>query len=437
MKRVQKFIPYIIMLGSFFLRLYYVSVISVYKNQHDGGMPGGFGHLGYISYFVDNTSFPDFDVSQVDQFWHPPLHYFLTGKFLAFIWSIFPGQNGNYEMAQILPFVYVTASIIFIYKSLTVVFKENWQQNLALLFVAFQPSLIIRSATINNDALSTLLSVAFIYYLIRFVYSESVSYIILLMILFALGMWTKKNALLLVVPVGIVLLDMLIKDKKKTIFGSAIAFLAISPISFGWYIFLKIRWGIPFNFVWNLSSPDAAAGYIENVSVIKRLLDFSISHFKFQYVFVGNNVEAIDINPITVLIKSSVNELWTWTYYNDGIKKLSFILLLARIFITAILVLSVFLFSFDKRQNFRVRALIVSFLLFNILSFYIFAFKNPYICSMDYRYIEAVIICETILFGYLAGRNKFYKYALTWFTCGYVLTSALKIIVYGMQMFEQ
>jgi len=68
LKREQKFIPYIIMLGSFFLRLYYVSVISVYKNQHDGGMPGGFGHLGYISYFVDNTSFPDFDVSKVDQF---------------------------------------------------------------------------------------------------------------------------------------------------------------------------------------------------------------------------------------------------------------------------------------------------------------------------------------------------------------------------------
>ena len=268
MKREQKFIPYIIMLGSFFLRLYYVSVISVYKNQHDGGMPGGFGHLGYISYFVDNTSFPDFDVSKVDQFWHPPLHYLLTGKFLVFIWSIFPRQNGNYEIAQILPLVYVTVSIIFIYKSLTVVFKDKWQQNLALLFVAFQPSLIIRSATINNDALSTLLSVAFINYLIRFIYSERTGYIIEMMILFALGMWTKKNALLLVIPAGIVLFDMLFKDKKKTLFGSVVAFGAMSPLSFGWYIFLKIRWGIPFNFVWNLSSPDAAAGYIENASVI-------------------------------------------------------------------------------------------------------------------------------------------------------------------------
>ena len=434
MKREQKFIPYIIMLGSFFLRLYYVSVISVYKNQHDGGMPGGFGHLGYISYFVDNTSFPDFDVSKVDQFWHPPLHYLLTGKFLVFIWSIFPGQNGNYEIAQILPLVYVTVSIIFIYKSLTVVFKDKWQQNLALLFVAFQPSLIIRSATINNDALSTLLSVAFINYLIRFIYSERTGYIIEMMILFALGMWTKKNALLLVIPVGIVLLDMLFKDKKKTLFGSVVAFGAMSPLSFGWYIFLKIRWGIPFNFVWNLSSPDAAAGYIENASVIKRLLDFSISHFKFQYVFVGNNVEAIDINPFTVLIKSSANELWTWTYYNDGIKKLSYVLLLARIIITAILVVAVILFTIDTKQNFRVRAVVVSFMLFNFLSFYLFAFQNPYICSMDYRYIEAVIICETVLFGYLAGRNKLFKYGLTLFTCGFALTSALKIIIYGIQI---
>lgn len=84
----------------------------------------------------------------------------------------------------------MTVSIIFIYKSLTVVFKDKWQQNLALLFVAFQPSLIIRSATINNDALSTLLSVAFINYLIRFIYSERIGYIIEMMILFALGMWT-------------------------------------------------------------------------------------------------------------------------------------------------------------------------------------------------------------------------------------------------------
>lgn len=413
---------------SFILRAFYVSIISINKNQHDAGNPEGDGHLAYISFFTDKISLPDFDVSTVDQFWHPPLHYIISGRFLEAAWKLFPNESGNYEIAQALPLLYVTISIFLIWKVLAHVFEDKMTQNIGLIFVAFQPTFIIRSATINNDALTTLISIAIIYFLLRYIESSDFKWFFIMLFLFILGMWTKKTIALSAIPVTIIFLWEYIHKENKNIIKSTIMFLIFSPITFAWYIYHKLKWGIPFGFVWHLESQYDAPGYIENTSIWDRITDFSIAHFSYQNVFVGTNTEAVDINPLTVLIKTGANELWHWTYYNDGIKKLSYILLMLRLITTILIVIGGILFTVDKKINTKLKICFSSFAIANVISFYIFAFDNPYISSMDYRYIEAIMLCEAIYFAYLADKNKYLKCTALIFAAICALVSAAKIV---------
>nr|WP_297707366.1 glycosyltransferase family 39 protein [uncultured Butyrivibrio sp.] len=410
------------MILSFLLRAYYVSIISIYDNQHDGGNPFEEGHLAYIAHFLNNKGIPDFDISKVDQFWHPPLTYYLSSLLLKASWALFPGQNGNYEIAQAIPLLSVTLSIIIIYKILRLLFPKNpLGCNIALVFAAFHPSFVYRSATINSDAPATLIAITILYLLIIHVqnprylrrlefksFSLSINAEILSMVaLFTLGMWVKKSIMLVAVPVGLVLLYELIAEKKNDFWQALVLLLITSPLSFGWYIYMRLKWNIPFNFVWNVSYPRLVSGHISDNSIIKRIMDFSPAHFGYAYTFVGSNTEAIDINPLTLLIKTSANDLWIWTYVNGKEMTLSYLLLLLRVVFTVLFFVGVLLFIQDKKYTSHKNKLtIVSYTIISLISFYSFSFSNPYICSMNYRYIEPIVLCECAIAAYLCGKSK-------------------------------
>lgn len=408
----ENIVPYLIMLCSMLLRAKYVSIISIYQNQHDSGNPFAQGHLAYIAYLINNLKLPDFDVSQVDQFWHPPLHYILSAALLKLSWFIFPSQNGNFEIAQLLPYLYITFSIYFIWKILGIVFPDNkLAQYVGLCFAAFQPSFLIRSATLNADAMSTLISIIILYVLFRHIKNPGKYDILIMLIWFVLGMWTKKSVLLAAVTVGCVYLYELIWEKKKDFFKALVAMIIAAPISLGWYIRLYVLWKIPFNFVWGLKDPTTVAGYIHDVSIWDRITDFSIKHFGYQYTFVKTNVEAVDINPITVLIKTSANDLWQWSYANDGMTKISYVILLLRLFFVIAVVIGYGWMLLDKTaqdkaMKAKTNIIVLSFLILNLISFYLFAFQNPFIHTMNFRYIEPIILCEAISISFLTRRSK-------------------------------
>ena len=434
------------MILSFLLRAYYVSIISIYDNQHDGGNPFEEGHLAYIAHFLNNKGIPDFDVSKVDQFWHPPLTYYLSSLLLKASWALFPGQNGNYEIAQAIPLLSVTLSIFIIYQILRLLFPKNALGcNIALIFAAFHPSLVYRSATINSDAPATLIAITILYLLIIHVqnprylrrlefksFSLSINTEILAMtILFALGMWVKKSIMLVAVPVGLVLLYELIAEKKNDFWQALVLLLITSPLSFGWYIYMRLKWNIPFNFVWNVSDPRLVSGHISDNSIIKRIMDFSPAHFGYAYTFVGSNTEAIDINPLTLLIKTSANDLWIWTYVNGKEMTLSYLLLLLRVVFTVLFFVGVLLFIQDKKYTSHKNKLtIVSYTIISLISFYSFSFNNPYICSMNYRYIEPIILCESAVTAYLCCKQKIVRIGMAILSTITAATVVLKIFCF-------
>ncbi len=417
------------MLLSMALRAYYVSIISIYENQHDSGNPFEQGHLAYIAYLINNGQLPDFDVSKVDQFWHPPLHYALSAMLLKVSWFIFPSQNGNYEIAQLWPFLYITFAIFLIWRILKYVFPEdNMAVNVALAFAAFQPSFLIRSATLNADAMATFISVAMLFFLFRHIYDAHKSDIVWMLVLFIIGMWTKKSVLLAALTIGFVLLYELIFEKKKDFYKALLLMIVASPVSLGWYIRLYMLWKIPFNFVWSLKDYNLVPGYIKDASILKRITDFSPAHFTYQYTYVRSNVEAVDINPLTVLIKTSANDLWQWSYENDAITKLSYIILLLRLLFVIAVSVGFIVLVLQKNMP-KTKIAVISFVVLNLISFYIFAFENPFIHTMNYRYVEPIILCEAIAVGLLAKKGKLLFIGTALSTLALAGALALKIVL--------
>lgn len=71
----------------------------------------------------------------MDQFWQPPLYYIMTAVLLKISWFLFPSQSGNYEIAKLLPLIFVTVSIFLIWQMLKLIFPGDTKvQNLALFF---------------------------------------------------------------------------------------------------------------------------------------------------------------------------------------------------------------------------------------------------------------------------------------------------------------
>ena len=99
-----------------------------------------------------------------------------------------------------------------------------------------------------------------------------------------------------------------------------------------------------------------------------------------------------------------------------------------RLITTILIVIGGILFTVDKKINTKLKICFSSFALANVISFYIFAFDNPYISSMDYRYIEAIMLCEAIYFAYLADKNKYLKCTALIFAAICALVSAAKIV---------
>ena len=185
-----------------------------------------------------------------------------------------------------------------------------------------------------------------------------------------------------------------------------------------------------------MADGNASPDYIKGVSIIRRLTDFAPAHFGYQYTYIRNNTEAIDINPFTVMVKTSANDLWIWSYANDGITKLSYMLVLIRLLCTVITVIGIVLFMTGSSETVRNKYVIsktkialLSYFVLAIISFYVFAFQSPFVCSMDFRYIEPVLLCEAIAVGKLAEKEK--PYVLLLFVT-VMMTAALllKICLY-------
>ncbi len=390
----EKKVFIIIMILSFLVRLYYIAFISVYDMQHDVGTPEqNYGHLGYIAYYLQNWHFPDFDVREAFQFWHPPVHHIISAVFLVVIWAVFPGQTGNYEPLQLLPLLYITVCIWIVWKLLKIWDIKGTALTYSFLIIAFHPTFIILSGSVNNDALCFLFTLLSIYLSILWYQTPTFKLMIACALSIGLGMSTKGSAAIAAFPMAFLFLMGLIKHKGKVICQLLLFGLISLPMGLWWYIRNYILFGVPINYIYRTSTD--FIGYLGEVPLWKRFFDFDPRRLSFQNLYVQFEGRFTEINPITALLKSTVYGQY-WFNYNIYIKAVAYPL----VFIwTALAGLSLYAVPgfVKKHKNFLIPTVsIIILFIIQFISYYSFCIEYPYVWTMDIRYAIPLLICHCL-----------------------------------------
>lgn len=422
-----------ILLLSVLVRIYYICFVSVYDMQHDVGyIDRYYGHLGYISYFLQNWHLPDFDVREAFQFWHPPLHHFISAVFLKFLWWIFPGQSGNYEPLQLLPLLYITLSIIIVWKLLKLWKFKGASLFLPFLIISFHPTFIILSGSVNNDALCFLLTLLSVYLAILWYQKPTYKMILACAVSIGLAMSSKGTAFIAAFPMAFLFLAGLIKYKKKVI-GQLFLFGIISlPIGLWWYIRNYLLFGVPFNYIYRTATD--AIGYLGNVPVWKRIIDFDPRRFGFWNVYIQFEGKFMEINPITALLKSAVYAQ-CWFNYNVYIRIIAYPLVFIWTVFCTLSLISI-PNSLKKAGEMLIPGLsIVILFISQFISYYSFCIEYPYVWTMNIRYAISLLVCHIMWLAALIQKHSKYEKIITYLTYAFVIITLIVFFMFSFTTF--
>lgn len=449
-KKRDRLILLIIMGLSFLFRVFYISYVSVYDMQHDVGTPyEDYGHLGYISYLMREGHLPDFNVTECFQFWHPPFHHGISAVFLKLLWIVFPGIQGNYEPLQFLPLIYITITLYVIYKLLELWNIKGRPLLITMAVMAFQPTFIILSGSVNNDALCVLLSVMALWLGILWYKKPSFLLIILSALAMGFAMAAKGSAAVIAFPLAFLFLMGLIKYKVRII-PQLLLFGVISlPIGMGWYLRNYFLYDVPINYIYRTSTD--AIGYLGDIPVWKRVLDFDPRRFSFQNIYVQFEGRFTEINPVIALIKSTVYGQ-QWFNYNIYIRIIAYPLVFIWIFYTIISASVLPFFVRGKRNgkkgdkehgnesgsDNKVKNMtyeqeevegdnklesigVIILFLVQFISYYSFSLSYPYVWTMDVRYAVPLLVCHALLLGEFIKTHPKWEKTIIYISCLFII----------------
>jgi len=476
---------HMIMVAGALLRLFYVVFSTIYERQYDVGqidLDAGHtvsgGHLAYIQYIYHN-GLPDFDPTTVYQFHHPPLHHWICASWMKCCSLFIQNTDVLEEAIQVVPFACSLLTLWMLYKVAAQLDLGNKAICFVMAIFAFHPSLILLSGSVNNDCMALLFTVLIVYWTIEWSRSLSFKAIILLALSIGLGMLVKQNVAEMAFPVAAVFIYVLFKNRKSmdickqllmqfTVFG-----LISIPIGMSFYVRNLLKFNMSMFWVYELA--EDTWQYTGNVPVIHRflwpipseMLD-NLLHFRLGCGY----------NVWMQIIRTSVLGEWDMVNVGKPVKLLAVFLML----IGAVLAF-VALYSFVK--IFIVRGIgqiiltrksslkdaknsqtnncldtkgnqtkqqvseeitegfaldVPVYLLFsigylvNMLCYFMFAYKYPQQCSMNFRYIEITLLFPAIALGIMLqeSRSKWFG-KLAVLTLGvFSLSSVLMIGFWGL-----
>ncbi|MBQ8038611.1 MAG: glycosyltransferase family 39 protein, partial [Lachnospiraceae bacterium] len=416
------------------LRLFYVLFSTIYERQYDIGMidlDAGHtitgGHLAYIQYIYHN-GMPDFDPTSVYQFQHPPLHHVICAIWMKFCSLFIYNTDVVEEAIQVVPFVCSLLTLWIMYK----IAKQLDLSDKAIVFVmavlAFHPSLVLLSGSVNNDCMALLFTVLIVYWTIEWSRSLSFKAILMLALSIGLGMLVKQNVAEMAFPVAAVFVYVLVKNSKnknkcKLLLAQFAAFGLVSvPIGMSFYVRNLIKFNMSMFWVYEL--PTDSWQYTGNVPVINRFLwpipsemIDNLLHFKLGCGY----------NVWMQIIRTSVLGEWDMANVGKPVKLLAvFLMLIGALlaFIALYCFIKVFVVDgikkavlFLQKSQLKQEAIPKNmdasvYLLFsigyfvNMLCYFIFAYKYPQQCSMNFRYIEITLLFPAIAFGIALQENR-------------------------------
>lgn len=404
---IEKICMRILLIGSI-AKLIYSLIVPCNISRHDLGFISDWktienGHLGYIQYIYQYKHLPDFSPEGMVQFYHPPFFYIVS--------AILMGITMMFETNVIFAFdviqVFVTLIAIYTTMLLFVMAKKIGIKGRNLVFLAtffsFCPIFYILGVTLNNDMLMIMLSVLAMYFTLCWCENHSLKNIIGIAISMGLAMMTKTSAGIIAPAIGFVFLHELIVNKnmrKKLIIQFVLFGIICVPLGMFWAIRNNVLYGIPFNYVFDPKSDEM---YVGNYTLIDRIGLPSI------YELFGYRIDVSE--------PDKYYNIWGQTMmtmvFDEGILSINsifeHILGILMMWSSAILyimgLISVAKGILDKKIDVNKRILFIISFFSVFISYIIFCFKYPYICTMNFRYIVITLVSGMMMLG-LMENNK-------------------------------
>ena len=395
----------LIFIAAVIFRLAYIMIISIKIKQHDVySLEEKKGHLGYIGYLVFHNALPDIDVRTVNQFYHPPLHHIIAAIWVKFQNGIGIDSDNIWENIQLLTMFYSCCCMIICYKIFRLLGLEGKGLVIAFAIIAFCPTFIIMSGSINNDILCLTLMLASLLNTLYWYKSRNFGRIICIAVCVDCAMMAKLSGWMVAPAIAAVFIYAFFKDIrhwKKYLIQYSVFLCVCVPLALWWGIRNYITHEVPITYIWELS--ERSGQYIGDIPVVKRLFDFNPNQFKhIGDQFIQYEAGYNEYNPLIALFKTSVfDETFTKTFYPAvaGIDKILF-------WSAVILGLTGFasmIYSFikDKKLSF-IHKLFIGILYGVIMgSYYIFCIRFPQVCTQNIRYAVPVIVIGAYFVGRL------------------------------------
>ncbi len=433
---------YYILALSFFIRLAYMLYTPCDVRQYDTFTKNNNGHYDYALYIFNNFRLPDhaFTEQNVYQFYHPPLYYYVAATWMkiyekiCFIPSVIADSKALFGSTQILSCFFTFLISVYALKTLLLTDLSKRGAYIAAVFCAFFPRLIQFSGQINNDVLCTLFMVLSTYRLIKWKKQGNGFVDFTLSALYlGLGMMTKLSAVILSLGMLMFFIIELYKSlakkdgavKLKKLLLQYSLFLLISvPIGLWFQLYAHSVYGLPYNFVFRNLNSNLFTGTRDYV--LNRQNIYSVSYYDRNnsgiiytngfYNFLMRYISPIylpdysvrlfchafyNYNILTYAIKSAI--FGEFNYAGGyGAAAVSIIFGYATWF--SIVVFTAI--NLVKRGKADGDFNVFAYIALSIIAFYIYLqVSMPFGCSMDFRYITAILLP----LGYLIGKNYDYE----------------------------
>ncbi len=391
------------MLSGMFVKLAYVIYTPVWCRQHDViDFGAGEGHAAYIEYILSHKALPDFDPRSVWAFFQPPLHHTISAVWMWLGIRFRLPEKQIYKNVQILPLVYMFLLTFTVYLICSELKMRSGGKAVAMLIASFHPIYILMSGSINNDALSVMLTVVALYVAIRWYLYPTTGKIIALALSIGLAMSAKLSAALIAPPVAIMMIYKIVrdtgkfKDRKKLIsyILELIPFaIVVFPLGLWWSIRNKILFDMPINYI-----PEVGE-HIEGAGLFSRILDVRTAS---PFLYMKSNGFAYDeYNLIVATIKSSLFGEGDFANISPILTATGWILLVLAVVICILQIVGTIRTCTVKEAgpDNGIKILLAGTVVTFVAGYVAFALKGANLSAMDPRYCAAIVGVLSVFCG--------------------------------------
>lgn len=404
----QEFLILIFALG-FIFRLVYTQSTDHLIRQHD--VYGSQGHLDYIIHIYETNSLPE---TIEWQYYQPPAWHFLCACWLKIQTFFGVSMNAALENLQLVSLFCSSSLILISHKLFKLFHLKGKYLCVVCAIVAFHPTFIILSGSINNDVLALTLTLFAVVTAVKWYNEPKFSTMILLAFLIGTAMAVKLSSGLIALGVAVLFMVRFFtkNSKKLLLFGQFSLFGVICvPIALWWQVRNKILFGVPFTYVPMLS--ENSDQYIGFRSVFERLFDFS-SIFE-NGVYPARATEKLsayfDYFEYNIPLGALKSSVFGEYYLGKGtpLELFGNLLFWSAALLALLSVIASVWITFNavkEKKGFwlKVYPLLISATM--IFSYVKFCFDFAHFCTMDFRYIAATTIFGALYIGLLLKQTE-------------------------------